>query len=148
MASMRFNRTAFSTLLLRKFAFLSKECGLRKQDLGAADEFVDRYLDRSTAVTITLSYPELPMVVLATKAPSPISYRYVGLKGQLAGQLKKQYYACLKRDPNLHGKLTEIQVQYADILVDSLRIALHHLQQNPPSSLGAEWLPSARRFPT
>jgi hypothetical protein len=145
---MKFDRNAFSKLLLRKFAFLTKEFGLRRKDLGAADEFVDRYQSESLAVTITLSYPELPFAIVAVRKPRPVAYRYRAIPDRTAATLKRQYYDTLKRHPTSHQLLTKLQTQFADLLASEIRLTVVALIKNPPALPGETWTISSHRFPS
>lgn len=145
---MKFNRHAFSKSLLQKFAFLTKEYGLRRRDLGAADEFVDRYQNENLAVTITLSYPELPFTIVAVRMPRAVSYRYRATPDHAAATLKRQYYQALARHPASHDMLTKLQTQFADILVSEIRLTVAALKENPPTPPGETWIVSSRRFPS
>lgn len=145
---MKFNRNRFSAALMRKFAFLSESQGFTKRALGGADEFVDRYVGGNLAVTITLSYPELVMVVLGKELPTPASYRYRGPTSGLGAQLKRRYYARLEAPGKADGELALMQERYADLAAGDLRKAIERLVRRPSARMTKAWALSSHRFPT
>lgn len=148
MASLRFNRYQFSKTMLRKFAFLADDHGFRRRDLGAADEFVDRYLGEGIAVTITLSYPELPLVILAMRVPTDAAYKYCGMPDGPAVKLKARYYTRLKKNPTPHQELQVMQEEFADIVARDVKAVVLRLVTNPRARLGQRWAVVSHRFPS
>ena len=148
MGSLRFNRYQFSRTILRKFAFLADDHGFKRRDLGAADEFVDRYLGEEIAVTITLSYPELPLVVLAIRVPTNSAYRYRGMPDGHAARLEARYYTRLKKNPTPHQVLQVMQEEFADIVARDVKAVVLRLTTNPRARLGQRWALVSHRFPS
>jgi hypothetical protein len=133
---------------MRRFAFLAKDHGLKRHYLGGADEHEDRYVGDGIVVTIWLSYPGLPSIVLARRVPKDASYQYRGLaKGQVV-KLKRRYYTCLKKNPTSHQVLWAMQTEFADLVAEDVGTAVEQLKKDPHAQLGQEWRLESDRFPT
>jgi hypothetical protein len=147
-APLAFNRKSFSERILRRFSFLRRDFGFRKRSIGEADELAHEYAGNDIAVTITLSYPELPHLVLSTRLPSPASFVYGAGSRSQVGALKRRYYRILGRSATDHGsELLEIQHQFAEVAAEDLRTAIECLKRDPGCRLSRSWSLSSRRFP-
>jgi hypothetical protein len=137
---MKPSRNKISADILSRFHALADEFGLRRRGMGGADEWVDRYQDHRFAVTITLSYPELPLVVLLVKQPQAAGYVFSLSRNREAKRLKRRYYALLEHNSRAHAELVELQGQVSGIQVAALRAALHQLAEHPRTAPGDDWL--------
>jgi hypothetical protein len=147
-ASLAFDRNSFSERILRRFFFLRREFGFRKRSIGEADEVVHEYAGNAIAVTITLSYPELPHLVLARRLPSPASFVYGAGGRSRADALKRRYYRSLGRsDTDDSSELLKIQHQFSEVAAEELQSAIECLTRDPGCRLSRSWSLSSRRFP-
>jgi hypothetical protein len=140
----KFNRNRTSASILGRFSLLASEYGLRRRSVGGADEWVDRYEGENLAVTITLSYPELPLVVLIFRETPPIAFAFSLERSREARPLKRRYYATLEGNDRLYTELITLQERVTDIQVRALRSALDTYSANPVASRrrrpGVEWV--------
>ena len=147
MATKKFSRKGFSLSALRKFYFLEGEFGLRKRNIGAADEMGHEYMGQDIAAAISLSFPELLWVVVSRRMPSPMSWVYTGLPSKGA-KIKKEYYRLLDSSHNDHADhLLVLHRAFSDLLVDDVRSAMRRMIEKrlPPSP--AQWRLHSKRFP-
>jgi hypothetical protein len=133
-------RKATSASILGHFSFLAAEFGLQKRSVGGADEWIDRYQDDSTAVTITLSYPELPLVALVVKRPAARAYVLSLERNARTRAIKRRYYAMLEHNAREPPDLVDLQHELADLQAGLIRRALEQLRSRPAVSPGAVWV--------
>ena len=124
------------TAILAHFSFLTAEFGLGKRSIGGADEWVDRYEDDTTAVTITLSYPELPLVALVVKRPRAHAYVLSFGRNTRTRAIKRRYYRLLERNTREPPALIDLQHEVAEMQAAYMRSALKQLRSRPTASPG------------
>lgn len=122
------DRKSFKSLVDRTLAYLKADYGLRKWEVDAANEFYSIYDDDGDIrVSVSLSYPGLPMVTLK-KRGAVLLYHYSFSRKRTTDGLRKRYYQHIEgRKKVSKPAFAQLEARLLNILADDIRSALDHL---------------------
>ena len=132
-ATMKFNRAAFTRSILEGFKPLAPEFHLRRTARVYAYEHVDVYASDDVKVRIFVAHPELPHVVISVDSSPPREYHYSPAKHLAASKERARYYRALD---NGQGA-TELYRQVASAQVASVGRAIQAIRSG--KRVGSAW---------